>query len=520
MQDPTEATFDPFFYQSSDSGATWTGPILLNLDSIPGITYDPVNGPASSSFDVTMTVDGKGNPHLGVVVLPGSATTPYSVLGAAPDKYIYDITYDPTLGASCQWRAIQLDYINTLRDPIDGATAQLNMDNHLRSSRSPDGHKVFFGWVDSDSAFVGANGDNSSPDYKMVGIDVYSNTKTAVRNFSGGDITWGGQVLWPVAAPVANVSGSTYNIPTVFTQLTFPVVDSAANYFYISNINFSNSDFTQNLDNTGPDITVLGQDTIWTAVGSVYHDTGATAFDCFDGNLTDSIVVTNPVNTSTPGLYTVTYSVHDAAGNTSTATRIVIVATAPICDFTITADAVTSRKFKYIYTNPSGLAVSWDWNYGDGSGKVRALSLEQHRYASVTSTTTYNVLFTARNPIGVCTKPATIVLNPDNSGYIKYGTDSIHFTSINAPSLNDYVSVYPNPASSTASIDLNVNGLKEVQISIVNMMGQRVYSNSIADMSGEQMLNVDVSTLAPGMYVVHIETDKGNAVKKLHVSHN
>ncbi len=67
-------------------------------------------------------------------------------------------------------------------------------------------------------------------------------------------------------------------------------------------------------DTTAPVITLLGTSPITVAVGSTYTDAGATALDNIDGNLTLSIAVTNPVNTSAVGSYTVTYNVSDAAG--------------------------------------------------------------------------------------------------------------------------------------------------------------------------------------------------------------
>jgi hypothetical protein len=46
-----------------------------------------------------------------------------------------------------------------------------------------------------------------------------------------------------------------------------------------------------------------------------YVDAGATAWDNLDGDITNRIVVTNYVDTSTPGSYTVGYNVSDTAGN-------------------------------------------------------------------------------------------------------------------------------------------------------------------------------------------------------------
>ncbi len=68
-------------------------------------------------------------------------------------------------------------------------------------------------------------------------------------------------------------------------------------------------------DTTKPVITLLGRATVALSVGDTYTDAGATATDDTDGNITDKIVVNNPVDTGVAGTYTVTYDVNDSAGN-------------------------------------------------------------------------------------------------------------------------------------------------------------------------------------------------------------
>jgi len=82
-------------------------------------------------------------------------------------------------------------------------------------------------------------------------------------------------------------------------------------------------------DTVPPEITLIGSTTVTVRLGAVYMDAGATATDNIDGDITDRIVVDNPVDTGTAGTYTVTYSVEDAAGNRASATRTVIVAAPP-----------------------------------------------------------------------------------------------------------------------------------------------------------------------------------------------
>src|SRR5690606_27698774 len=70
-----------------------------------------------------------------------------------------------------------------------------------------------------------------------------------------------------------------------------------------------------------PVLALKGAATMIVTVGEPFDDPGAVAFDDEDGDLTASIVVENPVDTSVIGWYSVTYAVTDSAGNTATATR-------------------------------------------------------------------------------------------------------------------------------------------------------------------------------------------------------
>jgi hypothetical protein len=74
------------------------------------------------------------------------------------------------------------------------------------------------------------------------------------------------------------------------------------------------------VDSYKPVITLNGDAEVTVAKGTKYVDAGATASDKYDDtdateDLTNKIRVTNPVDTSKPGTYTVTYMVSDWAGN-------------------------------------------------------------------------------------------------------------------------------------------------------------------------------------------------------------
>ena len=99
-------------------------------------------------------------------------------------------------------------------------------------------------------------------------------------------------------------------------------------------------------DSTAPAITLNGRNPDSLAMLVAYVDLGATAKDDKDGTLTSSIAVdVSDVDNKLPDSYIVTYSVSDAAGNSATAQRDVVV-----------------------YANPAGLARNYTVKDSCGTG--------------------------------------------------------------------------------------------------------------------------------------------------------
>jgi len=82
-------------------------------------------------------------------------------------------------------------------------------------------------------------------------------------------------------------------------------------------------------DTEAPIITLHGDNPMYLYVGDAYEEPGYEAFDNVDGDLTDEVVVTGDVDTSTPGDYTLVYTVTDSSGNEGRAERHVIVQERP-----------------------------------------------------------------------------------------------------------------------------------------------------------------------------------------------
>lgn len=78
-------------------------------------------------------------------------------------------------------------------------------------------------------------------------------------------------------------------------------------------------------DTTAPVVTLNDSASMTLTVGDVYSEPGASATDETDGDLTGSIEVSGTVDSGTAGVYEITYSVADNAGNSASETRTITV---------------------------------------------------------------------------------------------------------------------------------------------------------------------------------------------------
>jgi len=120
-------------------------------------------------------------------------------------------------------------------------------------------------------------------------------------------------------------------------------------------------------DVVAPELTVPADSSI--EFGSTFDAlAGVSALDAVDGDVTDQIVVDGTVDTTTLGDYTLDYSVSDAAGNTSTATRTVTViegALAPVTPATIAGPAAVVEGATLTAApgtwTPAPTSISYQW---------------------------------------------------------------------------------------------------------------------------------------------------------------
>lgn len=79
-------------------------------------------------------------------------------------------------------------------------------------------------------------------------------------------------------------------------------------------------------------------------------------------------------------------------------------------------------------------------------------------------------------------------------------------------------SIYPNPASDVAQVELNLEVASEVNITIMDVTGKIVASRDYGTVQGNQIFPIQVANFTNGMYMVHIATDSGVSTKRLMVT--
>ena len=112
------------------------------------------------------------------------------------------------------------------------------------------------------------------------------------------------------------------------------------------------------VDTTKPVITLTGSADLSMECGSAYVDSGATAADLCGGNLSSSIVLTNPVNANVLGVYTVRYNLSDASANSAVeVTRTVSVVDSTLPVITLLGTSAVTVECHGTYTDAGATAL-------------------------------------------------------------------------------------------------------------------------------------------------------------------
>jgi hypothetical protein len=84
-----------------------------------------------------------------------------------------------------------------------------------------------------------------------------------------------------------------------------------------------------------------------------------------------------------------------------------------------------------------------------------------------------------------------------------------------SPEASTGVSVYPNPANSFLTVELQLGASQEVELNLVNMLGQTLYTSKADQSAGVTKVNINTISLPRGVYLLQVKTENGMQVRKV-----
>jgi hypothetical protein len=91
-------------------------------------------------------------------------------------------------------------------------------------------------------------------------------------------------------------------------------------------------------------------------------------------------------------------------------------------------------------------------------------------------------------------------------------------TNINDVTVSNSMEVYPNPATNNLNIKYNFAANTAANVVIRDVIGKTVYTQNLGkNLAGEKEFTFDISALAPGLYMVELNTNDNKLVSKLNV---
>ena len=249
-----ELAYQPLVWKTINGGTTWAQMPLYDFSGIPSINEKLIPTTSGSkkawysqSSGIDAVVDVNNNLHI-VNIINSASSDALDSLGYTwtPNSkitYIYD-TYTTSTG----WDAILVDSLLCItadaQSPFSGGTpiSQYTIDARIQASRTTDGTHLFYFWIDSDPAAL--DGENAAPDIKAKGLNITNGFLTPTTTFTDDGINY-----YLYASNIALVNGSTYSIgaTTSNSRDGSGNADITFDHFYISGIQFVESDFTNSI---------------------------------------------------------------------------------------------------------------------------------------------------------------------------------------------------------------------------------------------------------------------------------
>jgi hypothetical protein len=258
-------------------------------------------------------------------------------------------------------------------------------------------------------------------------------------------------------------------------------------------------------DVTPPTLTLLGSDTTYLYYNTSYADSGVIATDDDQCTLAQLVkTYSSTVDSSTPGTYHVTWTATDAAGNTASVVRTVIVGREPQANFVISriGNAIFRLTDSSLYS-----PTSWLWTISP----LHRTSTQRNPTEQFTQDTTITVCLSPKNQYN-----AAPYNKPVDSVCKTYFID-VWGNGILETTLSNSIHVYPNPSSGMMTLSLTDNLLEGGTVYVYDLLGNLATAPiSIKANTSDTPLNL--SSLEAGVYLVKVQSAQGTGVRKISIT--
>ena len=162
--------------------------------------------------------------------------------------------------------------------------------------------------------------------------------------------------------------------------------------------------------------------------------------------------------------------------------------------------------------NATITATDWTANWStSGTSNADSVYVEFGN-GPTSSDTSGTVTFTANNAGETVT---IIAFGPCTSDTATFTFD-VNQISVDEDFMNGSLSIYPNPTRGLFNVEFATEQSKDVEISIVNMVGQ-VISTDVVEVNGVYNNQFDLSNEAAGVYFITFTTDEGTLTERITV---
>ncbi|WP_417602253.1 fibronectin type III domain-containing protein [Owenweeksia hongkongensis] len=145
--------------------------------------------------------------------------------------------------------------------------------------------------------------------------------------------------------------------------------------------------------------------------------------------------------------------------------------------------------------------TTYTWDFGDGSAAGSG-AMPTHQY---TANGQFYVTVDAEGPCDTTSFGDTILV------------EQISISEI--PNVGQSFDIYPNPTNGKVYVELNLSVVSDATLRVRNFMGQEVHQRELGTVSNDNIIELDLTEQAGGVYFIEVLSNGDSSVKRVVIQH-